>query len=100
MNLSELPALHINAHAYNNNGTSQTPTNVSVKGALKFKFYRFMKKPDSDEDPLDWDIYPCQRKSDGVVGVYNVLNNAFFPCKDASTDANVTTITEPITDEY
>lgn len=100
MNLSQLPNLHINAHAYNSSGTSATPNSVFVKGNLNFKFYRLRKTADSGTSATNWDLYPVQRKSDGVIGIYNIIGDYFFPCKDASTDANVTTRTEPIADEY
>lgn len=43
------------------------------------------------------DRYPCQRKSDGVCGLYDILTNTFYPMQG-------TTITDaaagPIVDEY
>ena len=100
MNLNELPYLHINAHAYNSSGTSAVPQTVVHKGAIDFKFYRFIKREDGDDSAIVWDVYPVQRKSDGVIGFYNISNNYFFPVKDAATDSNITTLTEPVADEY
>ena len=99
MNLAELPYLHINAHAFNSSGSSAAPQNVTVKGNLKFKLYRFYKKADSNNSEIDFDIYPCQRKSDGVIGMYNIINGYFFPCKDAS-DTEVIGSNEAVADEY
>ena len=99
MNLAELPYLHINAHAFNSSGSSAVPQNVTVKGNLKFKLYRFYKKANSNDSEIDFDIYPCQRKSDGVIGMYNIINGYFFPCKDTS-DTEVIGYNEVVADEY
>ena len=100
MNLSELPYLHINAHAFNTSGSSAVPQNVTVKGNLKFKLYRFYKKAEAGNSEISFDLYPCQRKSDGVIGIYNIKNGYFLPCKDASTDAEVIGSNEAVVDEY
>lgn len=100
MDLNELPYIYINAHAYNTSGTSATPQNVQNKGALNFKLYRYFVRETDDKSNIKSDYYPVQRKSDGAVGFYDIKTGAFSTIQNASDDSTVTTITEPIADEY
>lgn len=43
------------------------------------------------------DMYPCQRKSDGVCGLYDVLNSTFYPMQGTNITS---TAAGPIEDEY
>ena len=63
----------------------------------KGKIYYFEERQTNYQGALTKQCYPVQRKSDGVCGLYNVINNTFYPM-------NGTTITSsaagPIIDEY
>lgn len=41
-------------------------------------------------------ILPCERKSDGTLGFYNLNTKVFYPLTGTTTSANV----GPIIDEY
>lgn len=98
MNLAELPYFYINAYSYNSSGTSATPQNLTVKGALNFKLYRFFVKENADSSEIKWDFIPVQRKSDGRVGLYNLKTGSFSNIQYAD-GSYVNTRTEPIADE-
>ena len=98
INLSNLPYMHINAYCYNSSGTSATPQSVLVKGALRFKLYRFFVREGDDYSNIKWDYIPAQEKSTGRVGMYNIKTNSFMLIQDRNNNY-VTTVTEPIADE-
>ena len=48
---------------------------------------------------VDKKYYPCQRKSDGKLGFYDVINNTFLSTLAADSESD-TLISGPIVDEY
>ena len=63
---------------------------------FKGRIYNFYKRSGSDATDKVMDAYPCQRKSDGVCGLYDILTNEFWPC----LGTNLTTCGGPVIDEY
>ena len=55
--------------------TYGTTTNTFLQG----KIYRHYMKTGDDSGEITYDRYPCQRKSDGVCGMYDVKTNTFLP---------------------
>lgn len=95
---------------YYGTGISWTPANMntiklgcysygttSQSALLKGNIYRHYMKTGDDTGDITYDRYPCQRKSDGVCGLYDVITNTFYPMTG-------TTITYgaagPVADEY
>ena len=59
--------------------------------------YRYYIRSDNDNSNIVHCMFPAQRKSDGVCGLYNVKNGAFFPMQGTNiTDAAA----GPVIDEY
>lgn len=75
--------------AYNNGGT--------VGNMTSGKVYQYLVRETDGSSALLVNAYPVQRKSDGVCGLYDVLNSVFYPMQG-------TTITSgaagPVVDEY
>jgi hypothetical protein len=74
---------------YNNGGT--------VGNMTAGKVYWYLIRETDGASTILTQAYPCQRKSDGVCGLYDVINSTFYPMVG-------TTITDaaagPIVDEY
>lgn len=51
------------------------------------KVYRYYTRLTDDSSNIDKLMYPVQRKSDGLCGLYDVLNNIFYPMQGT----NITT---------
>ena len=83
---------NMNKFAIMGYGAGTTATNTSAG-----KVYWYLKRASDGASTILIQAYPCQRKSDGVCGLYDVLNNTFYPMEG-------TTITDaaagPILDEY
>ena len=83
---------NMNKFAIMGYGTGTTATNTSAG-----KVYWYLKRQTDGTSTILVRAYPCQRKSDGVCGLYDVLNGTFYPMEG-------TTITDgaagPIADEY
>ena len=77
----------------NSNDSSQPDTGVYYKGNI----YLYRIKNTNGSGPIENDMYPAQRKSDGVCGLYDVKTSTFHPMIG-------TTITDsaagPVEDEY
>ena len=68
---------------------------ISYGGYWVGKLYKFQKYVDST-NTLQNDQVPCQRKSDGVCGLYDTINNIFYPMQGT----NITTAAAgPVVDE-
>ena len=74
-----------------------TSSNDSYVSYWKGKCYNFQQRSGGASGTLLTNYIPCQRKSDGVCGVYDTINNEFLPMVG-------TTITDaaagPVIDEY
>lgn len=73
------------------NGTPQA--NSYAKG----KVYRYYIRNGGDSGTISTDMYPCQRKSDGKVGLYNVSNSTFYPMSGSNTTSS--SAAGPVLDE-
>lgn len=70
--------------------------NISYGGYWNGKLYKFEKYVAST-NTLQNNQFPCQRKSDGVCGVYDTVTQMFFPM----TGTNITDAAAgPVVDEY
>ena len=69
---ANMPNIALMAYAYDN---QLYYNNNFMKGYL----YRYYRREGSDTAPIDVDMYPAQRKSDNVVGMYETLTNTFIP---------------------
>ena len=75
--------------AYNNGGT--------ITGNTAGIVYRYFYRTGDASGTITSNCYPCQRKSDGVCGLYDILNNTFFPMGGT----NITSAAAgPLVDEY
>ncbi|MBO7735405.1 MAG: hypothetical protein J6S67_22765 [Methanobrevibacter sp.] len=83
---------NMNKFAIMGYGTGTTAGNTSAG-----KVYWYLKRQTDGASTILIRAYPCQRKSDGVCGLYDVLNSTFYPMEG-------TTITDgaagPTVDEY
>lgn len=50
--------------------------------AVKGRIYRFYCT--TSANVKRWDFYPCYRKADGVVGMYDIINNIFVSSKSGT----------------
>ena len=69
-------------------------------GAERFatgKVYSLIQRNDSSSGTIEFNGIPCQRKSDGVCGLYDVANGVFKPM---SGTAITSTAAGPVVDEY
>ena len=77
-------------HAINNDVST-------LENPAQGKVYCFEERQGNYQGNYTKKMYPCQRKSDGVCGMYDVISQKFFPMAG-------TTITDaaagPILDEY
>ena len=64
---------------------------------FKGRIYNFYKRSSDGASNKTMNAYPCQRKSDGVCGLYDTITNQFWPC--LGTD-RTDTVAGPIVDEY
>lgn len=65
-------------------------------GYLSFSLYSFYIRAGADSDPIVFNGIPVQRKSDGVCGLYDVINSAFYPCSGSAS----ITCAGPVVSEY
>ena len=54
----------------------------NAKSEVNYKLYHFAY---SQNGVKICDMYPCMRKSDGVVGVYDIVQNIFEPISGSAT---------------
>ena len=52
------------------------------------KVYRYYTRLTDDSSNVDKLMYPVQRKSDGLCGLYDVLNNVFYPMQGTNITTN------------
>lgn len=77
---------------YMNNGSVTSPEARPV-----MDLYRYYIRSDTDASNIVHCMFPAQRKSDGVCGLYNTKNGYFFPMEGT----NITTAAAgPVIDEY
>lgn len=98
MNLAYFPYININRNVFKN-AANVTPTannETQAAGAGKFKVYRYRINITGSYGTDANDMYPAQRKSDGVCGLYDVINEVFYPCQGSNT----TTCAGPTVDEF
>lgn len=91
-------------------GISWTPANMNTirigaysysasaqSALLKGNIYRHYMRTGDDTGTITYDRYPCQRKSDGKCGLYDVKTGTFYPMTGTTTtDAAA----GPVVDEY
>ena len=65
-------------------------------GNADFSLYGFYIKVNDSDPNRVFDAYPVQRKSDGVCGIYDVINSAFYPCSGSAS----ITCAGPVITEY
>lgn len=97
----------INYKAYNT-ALTFTPDNMTTFGIMcynlgssvvsysKGKVYRYYHTNYSTGQILG-NCYPCQRKSDGVCGLYDVVNHEFLPMQGTNITSSAA---GPLVDEY
>lgn len=74
---------------YNNGGT--------VGNMTAGRVYRYFYRIGDASGNIGSDCYPCQRKSDNVCGLYDVVNNTFYPM----SGTNITSAAAgPLVSEY
>ena len=98
MDLTYNPYIQINRHLYQSAASTDPTANlVSLcEGNIKFKLFRYFIRADNDASPIVHDMYPAQRKSDNVCGIYDICTGIFYPC----IGANATTAAGPTVEEY
>lgn len=74
---------------YNNGSTVGNLTSGRV--------YRYFFRNGDSAGPIACDCYPCQRKSDGVCGLYDTVGQVFLPMQGTNITS---TAAGPIVDEY
>lgn len=76
-----------------------TGNNNATPGDLGFKgnVYRYLTKTTNGSGPIEADLYPCQRKSDGTCGLYDVKTNTFFAMEGTTIGDSAA---GPVLDEY
>ena len=78
-------------------GYMQNGTIGSLSACPIMNLYRYYVRASDDASQVVNLLFPCQRKSDGVCGLYNVKNGYFFPM----TGTNITNAAAgPVIDEY
>lgn len=70
---------------------------TSTSALLKGNIYRHYMRTGDDSGTITYDRYPCQRKSDGVCGLYDVKTNTFLPMTGTTTTSSAA---GPVVDEY
>lgn len=70
--------------------------NISYGGYWTGKLYKF-EKYIASTDTLQNNQFPCQRKSDGVCGLYDTVAQMFFPMTGTTITAAAA---GPVIDEY
>lgn len=74
--------------------------NNNDNGAERFstgKIYLLIQRNDSSSGTLEFNGIPCQRKSDGVCGLYDTINGVFKPMQGTTTTSSAA---GPVIDEY
>lgn len=73
------------------------PTNERLENYWNGKVYNYQRRQNNASGTLLTNYIPCQRKSDGVCGMYDTVENTFYPMQGTTiTDAAAGTIV----DEY
>lgn len=93
-NNSEIKGKFYNSNTYGKNFNDTTNRNTisigmnhygnnewgNANNRFKGRIYGFYKRSGDDNSNKTIDAYPCQRKSDGVCGLYDTINKEFWPC--------------------
>lgn len=95
-------SLSMNFNTFNNIGINIANRRNSAgfysaqAGNADFSLYGFYIKVNDSDPNRVFDAYPVQRKSDGVCGIYDVINSAFYPCSGSAS----ITCAGPVITEY
>ena len=89
--LANMPKICLMGYAYDND-SSHYNTDYCTGNV-----YNFERRAGGGDGTKEIDAYPCQRKSDGKCGLYDVVNGVFYPMSGTNT---TTSAAGPIEDEY
>lgn len=70
---------------------------IISNGYSQGNVYQFKQHTGDASTTVIKNMFPCQRKSDGVCGLYDVLNSVFYPMQGTTTTSAAA---GPVTDEY
>ena len=86
-----------NSNGYNLFLMANNNDNKSAERFSNGKVYNLIQKATNSSGIVEFNGIPCQRKSDNVCGLYDVINNTFYPMQGTNI---TTTAAGTILDEY
>lgn len=75
-------------------GASGTP---DLNAMFKGNFYKFIQRTTNSSGQIEYEMYPAQRRSDNVCGLYDIINHKFYPMEGT---AITTAAAGPVVEEY